>query len=124
MHKDWNHLDHFSVLIIVILSFLGAMFNTKRFCKTNTKCKEYKKTKLFLTALSHIVFDFVSIGTISLIVYIGLVGYGFNELLSVAIAGFLAKEGNTALYQIKLVIADKLGSSALIDELKKEKEVK
>ena len=124
MHKDWNHLDHFSVLIIIILSFLGAMFNTKRFCKTNAKCKEYKKRKVFLIALGHILFDFISIGTISLIVYVGLVGYGLNELLAVAIAGFLAKEGNTALYQIKLVIADKLGSSALMEELKEEKESK
>jgi len=124
VHKDWNHLNHFSVLVIIVLSFLGAMFNTKRFCKTNDKCKEYKKIKVFLTTLGHILFDFISIGTISLIVYIGLVGYGLDELLSVAIAGFLAKEGNTALYQIKLVIADKLGSSALMDELKEEKEGK
>ena len=125
MHKDWNDVNYFSVFIIITLSFLGAMFNTKRYCKINKdKCKEYKKTKLFLTTLGHLIFDFISIGTISLIVYIGLVGYGFNELLAVAIAGFLAKEGNVALYQFKIFVADKFGSDELLNELKKEKEAK
>ncbi len=124
-HKDWNHIDHISVLIVALLSFIGAILNTKRHCKTNKdKCNSYKKTKLFFVVASHIIFDAVSVGAISLIVYLGLVGYGLNEFLSVAIAGFLAKEGNTAIYQFKLLVADKFNSSALMEELKKEKEAK
>ena len=124
-NKDWNNINHISVYIVAILSFIGAILNTKRYCKTNKdKCNSYKKIKLFFVVTSHIIFDAISVGAISLIVYIGLVGYGLNEFLSVAIAGFLAKEGNTAIYQFKLLIADKFNSSALMEELKKEKEIK
>lgn len=125
MYKDWNNVNYISVIIITIVSFFGAIFNTKRYCKINRdKCDEIKKIKKYYLISSHIVFDFISIGIISLIVYIGLIGYGVNELLSVAIASFLAKEGNIALYQFKIFLADKLGSDALIEELKKEKENK
>ena len=124
-HKDWNSINYISVCIVSLLSFIGAILNTKRHCNTNKeKCNSYKKTKLFFVVVSHIVFDAVSVGSISLIVYLGLVGYGLNEFLSVAIAGFLAKEGNTAIYQFKLLVADKFNSSALMEELKKEKEAK
>ena len=123
--KDWNHINYISVGIVALLAFLGAILNTKRYCKTNKeKCDNYKKTKLFFTVVSHVVFDALSVGTISLIVYIGLVGYGLNEFLSVAIAGFLAKEGNTAIYQFKLFLADKFNSTALMEEIKKERDVK
>ncbi len=122
-NKDWNHINYISVYIIAILSFIGAVLNTKRYCNTNKdKCNSYKKIKLFFVVASHIIFDAISVGAISLIAYIGLVGYGLNEFLAVAIAGFLAKEGNTAIYQFKLFLADKLNSQALRDELEKEEE--
>ena len=124
-NKDWNNINHISVYIVSLLSFIGAVLNTKRHCNTNKdKCNSYKKIKLFFVVTSHIIFDAISVGAISLIVYIGLVGYGFNEFLSVAIAGFLAKEGNTAIYQFKLFLADKFNSSALMEELKKERGIK
>ena len=124
-HKDWNSINYFSVMLVAVLSFIGAVFNTKRYCVINKdKCEKHSKKKLFFVVVSHIIFDAISVGSISLIVYIGLVGYGLNELLSVAIAGFLAKEGNVALYQFKIFVADKFGSDELLNELKKEKEAK
>lgn len=123
MHRNWGNLNHFSVFVIVVLSFIGAMFNTKRYCKTNPDIHKKTKAKTLMIIIGHLLFDFVSIGSISLIVYLGLIGYGINDLLAVAISGFLAKEGNTALYQLKIVIADKIGSEALMHELKKDKEV-
>ena len=123
INKDWNDINYLSVFIISILAFLGAVLDTKRYCKTHTNiCEESTKTQNFIKIILHILFDFVSIGAISLVVYIGMIGYGINELLSVAIAGFLATEGNKALYELKLLIADKLNSQALKDELKKQKD--
>ncbi len=124
-HKDWNSINYFSVILVTVLSFIGAVFNTKRYCVINKeKCEKHSKKKLFFVVVSHIIFDAISVGSISLIVYIGLVGYGLNELLAVAISGFLAKEGNVALYQFKIFVADKFGSDELLNELKKEKGAK
>ena len=125
INKNWNDINYLSVIVIVILSFLGAVFNTKRYCKINKdKCEKYSNVERVTNVLEHIIFDFTSISAIALIVYIGMIGYGFNELLSVAVAGFLAKEGNIALYQLKLIIADKLNSQSLKEELEREKENK
>jgi len=124
-HKDWGNVNHISVIIVSFLSFLGAVFNVKRYCLINKeKCDKYSKSRLIFLIISHIVFDAVSVGTISLIVYIGMVGYGFNEFLSVAVAGFLGAEGNSAIYQFKLLVAEKLGANTLLQELQKEKEAK
>lgn len=125
MNKDWNSINYISVIIVSLLSVLGGILNTKKHCVINDeKCKSYGFLKLSVVVISHIIFDAISIGSISLIVYLGLVGYGINDLLSVAIAGFLASEGNKAIYQFKLVLAEKLNSQALMEELKKDKEHK
>ncbi len=125
INKDWSNINYFSVILVAVLSFIGAAFNTKRYCVINKdKCGKHSKKKLFFVVISHIVFDAISVGSISLIVYIGMIGYGFNELISVAVAGFLGAEGNSAIYQFKIFIADKLGSDELLNELKKTKEKK
>ena len=124
-HKDLHNLNYLSVTFITILSFLGAILNTKRKLKINKeKFKNYDKLKLLTFIISNVLFDALSVGSISIITYIGLIGYGMNEYIAVAIAGFLAKEGTTAIYQLKLVIAEKLHSEALMEELKQEKENK
>ena len=124
-HKDLHDLNYLSVTFITILSFLGAILNTKRKLKINKeKFKNYDKLKLLTFIISNVLFDALSVGSISIITYIGLIGYGMNEYIAVAIAGFLAKEGTTAIYQLKLVIAEKLHSEALMEELKQEKENK
>ena len=123
INKDWSDINYISVFIISILAFLGAILDTQRYCKTNVDiCNKNTKAKKIIKVILHILFDFISIGAISLVVYVGMIGYGINELLSVAIAGFLATEGNKALYQFKLLIADKLNSQELKDALKKERD--
>ena len=125
INKSWNSINHLSVAIVIFLAFLGAFLNSKRYCAVNSdKHKQYSKTKRILRILSQILFDAISVGTISLIVYIGLIGYGVNEFLAVSIAGFLAKEGNSAIYHFKLFVAEKLGANSLVEELQKEKEMK
>ena len=122
-HKNLNDLNFISIAFISFLSFLGSVLNTRRKYKINSeKYKKYSKTKLFFFFVSNIIFDALSVGSISIVVYIGLIGYGFNEYVSVAISGFLASEGSAAIYQLKLVIAEKIHSDALLEELKKEKE--
>ena len=124
-HKDLHDLNYLSVTFITILSFLGAILNTKRKLKVNKeKFENYDKLKLLTFIISNVLFDALSVGSISIITYIGLIGYGMNEYIAVAIAGFLAKEGTTAIYQLKLVVAEKLHSEALMEELKQEKENK
>ena len=125
INKNWNDVNYISVFIISILAFLGAALDTKRYCKTYPNiCEKNTKTQKVIEIIIHTLFDFISISAISLIVYIGMIGYGFNELLSVAVAGFLATEGNKALYQLKLLVADRLNSQALKEELEQEKEGK
>ena len=123
INKNWNDVNYISVIFIIVLSIIGSISNVKKFCRTNKdKCGEYSKAAKIWNITLHLLIDSIMIGSLSVIVYLGLIGYGFNELFSVAVSGFLAKEGNTALYEIKLVIADKLNSESLKEKLKKEEE--
>ena len=59
---------------------------------------------------------------ITMLVYIGAIGYGFNELLAVALAGFLGHQGTRSFYLLELIIAEKLGAKKTFDEIKGDKD--
>jgi hypothetical protein len=60
----------------------------------------------------------VSMG-ITMLVYIGALGYGMNELVSVAIAGALGHQGTRAFYIMELILAEKLGAKHNIQSFKR-----
>ena len=61
----------------------------------------------------------VSMG-ITMLVYIGALGYGMNELVSVAVAGALGHQGTRAFYIMELILAEKSGAKQTYKALKDE----
>lgn len=123
INKNWNDINYLSISVIALLAFVGSILHTRKYCRLNKeKCDNYSMLSKTFHVTFHILLDSITVGALSTIVYIGLIGYGFNELLSVAIAGFLATEGNNAIYEAKLIVADKLNSQLLKEHLKEEKE--
>ncbi|MDQ7043995.1 MAG: hypothetical protein Q9M34_10770, partial [Sulfurimonas sp.] len=72
-----------------------------------------KKTAIFFMDMT------VNVG-ITMLVYVGCVGYGFNDLMSVAIAGFMGHQGTRSIYIVELIIIEKLGAKSTFENIKKE----
>jgi len=111
--KHFNDLDTISLFIAFAAGLWGSILS---FIKRNKD--SYTKTRMIIAFL----FDmFTNIG-FTLLTYIGLIGYGTNDLLAVAVASFVGHQGTRAIYLAELAIADKIGSKAMMDEVKKDKE--
>lgn len=110
-YTNFTDVDVTASLIAILAGIWGAILS---FLKRDTSTATFmRKTFLFLMDM------FVNIG-ITMLIYIGCMGYGLNDLLSVAIAGFLGHQGTRSFYLIELIIAEKLGAKATFEEIKKE----
>jgi hypothetical protein len=100
--------------IVFVLGMWGSLLS---FIKRNSDgVKRSIKQKMFM-----FVTDLISTMGLSVITFCGAIGLGLNELLAVGISGFVAHQGTRAIYLIELIIADKLGSNSLKEEIKKGK---
>ena len=106
-----NTIDDVSLIIPLIVGIWGSIL---------AYLKRQRKDYTFLKSLSIFIFDMFTYIGFTLLIYLGLIGYGLNELLSVSIAGFIGHQGARAVYLVELVIADKLGSKSMAEEVKKE----
>jgi len=111
--KHFNDLDNVSLIVAFLAGLWGSILS---FIKRNKE--SYSLLRMVLTFFM----DMLTNMGFTLLTYIGLVGYGINDLLSVAIASFIGHQGTRAVYLAELVIADKIGSKAMMDEVKKGKE--
>jgi len=112
-HKDWNHLNLISLVIVTFFGFWGGFLNFLRRTKTHPEFNW--KQKIF-----HFFVDAVSVSSITIIAYLGLVGYGLNELLSVAISGFIGHQGTRAIYVMEIFLAEKFGGDETVNVIKEE----
>ena len=102
-----QHLKDTPPLIVYLLGIFiiwGGVTNYIR----RTKDNEPLFTKLGLMVLD----IFISGGT-ALIAYTGLIGSGFTQEFSVAVAGVASHFGVRTIYLLELVIAEKINSRAL-----------
>ena len=104
-----------SYLIVLGLGIWGAILNYVKREEDDIDRTTMQKIGIFLL-------DLISSMGLSVVTFLGAVGVGANELIAVAIAGFVAHQGTRAIYLIELVIAEKLGSKLLKDEIQKEKD--
>jgi len=112
-HKNWNDLNTISLFIVTFFGFWGGFLNYLR--RTKTHPEFTWKQKAF-----HLVVDAVSVSSITVIVYLGLIGYGLNELLSVAISGFIGHQGTRAIYVMEIFLAEKFGGDETVNVIKEE----
>lgn len=106
--NSFNEIGIIPAIFAVISGVWGAVLN---FVKRDTSCSSMKKKIAFF------LFDmFVNMG-ITLLIFIGAIGYGLNELTAVAIAGFLGHQGVRSFYVMELIILEKLGAKETLKKL-------
>jgi len=110
--NSFHDMDTTASLIAFIAGLWGAMLNFLK--RDNADHPIIKKILTF-------IFDMVVNIGITMLIYIGCIGYGFNDLLSVAVAGFLGHQGTRSFYIMELLIAEKLGAKQTFNSLKDDK---
>ena len=114
-HSSFTDMDKFATIMALLAGTWGAILSFVRRDKNNMTLT--KKILFFFADM------FVNIG-LTMLTYIGLIGYGFNDLLAVAISGFIGHQGVRSVYLVELIIVEKLGAKATFEEIKKNKEKK
>ena len=118
MYKHFSDIPIVSVIIVTIVGIWGGLMNYNK----RLAVAEIKQQKLSLgKKIVHFFIDITSSAGIALIIYIGLTGYGVNELIATAIAGVFAHQGTRAIYLIELAIAEKLNLESVKEEIKASK---
>jgi len=110
-HKNLNDLNVISLIVVIFFGFWGGFLNYLRRTKTHPNYTWKQKT-------FHFMVDAVSVSSITVIVYLGLIGYGLNELLSVAISGFIGHQGTRAIYVMEIFLAEKFGGDETVNVIK------
>ncbi len=112
-HNNFSDMDLLSTLIATLAGVWGAIISFSR--RDIKEFKMLKKITLFFMDM------FVNIG-LTLLVYLGMVGYGINDLLAVAVSGFMGHQGTRSFYLVELIITEKLGAKKTYDTIKAEEE--
>lgn len=113
--NDFKDLNMISILIVILAGVWGAAISFLK--RENQHESIYKKIVFFFVDM------FINIG-LTLLTYIGLIGYGVNELLAVAISGFAGHLGTRSFYIGELIIAEKLGAKQTFAEIVKNRKEK
>jgi len=112
-YKNFNDIPLLTQIIVFLTGLWGAVMNF-------AKRTEIDKNMPLSKKITYFFIDLVSSGGIAIIIFLGAVGYGFNELLAVFFSGIFAHQGTRAIYLIELFIAEKLHSKKLEEEIKKD----
>ena len=110
-HNNFNDIDLFSTLIAALAGIWGAVISFYR--RDVRKFKIGRKIAMFFMDM------IVNVG-LTLLVFLGLVGYGINDLLAVAVGGFVGHQGTRSFYLIELIITEKLGAKSTHNDIKEE----
>lgn len=109
--SSFQDMNAGATLIAIIAGIWGSVLN---FIKRDTKHHNtLRKISIFIMDM------FVNIG-ITMLVYIGAIGYGLNELIAVAIAGFMGHQGTRSFHLIELMVAEKVGAKETFKTLENE----
>ena len=98
-YNNFNEIPFFTQIAVALAGVWGAFINWN---------KREKRGKTFCSKLLIFVVDLISTTGISILTFLALSGYGFNELFSVAVAGYMAHYGTHAFYVVEVIITEKL----------------
>jgi hypothetical protein len=116
--QQYEHLQDIptiSTIVVIALGIWGAILNYNIRNKLKPNSSLYRKLIVFFT-------DLLASSGFALLTFYGLLGYGVNETLSVAIAGIASYQGTNLVYFVDLYIATKLGEKEIIEAVKEEKD--
>jgi len=108
----YNNLSDIPILTaisVVTIGLLGAWSNYLR--------RDLKRLSL-IQKIYVFIMDTLTASTIAIITFLVCSGYGFNEVLSVGIAGAVAHQGIRAVYILELLLLEKIGAENTYQELK------
>ncbi len=111
--NNFSDMDHTASVIAIMAGMWGAILN---FVKRDKREHSLTKTVLYF------IFDMIVNIGITMLIYIGCIGYGLNDLLSVAIAGFLGHQGTRSFYIMELILTEKIGAKRTFEKLSEDKE--
>jgi len=110
-HNNFNDISVTATMVAVISALWGAILN---FAKRDVSKKSaFRKVLIFIS-------DFMISSGFTMLTYLGLVGYGINDLMAVSLAGFVGHLGIRSSHLIELVIAEKVGAKKTFDYIKEE----
>jgi hypothetical protein len=111
-NNGFENMDIVSMAVAFFAGLWGAFFS---FIRRDKEGKSIgNKVGVFIVDM------IINVG-ITMLAYIGLVGYGINELLSVAISGFVGHQGTRTFYLAELIIAEKFGAKKTFEKIVEEK---
>ena len=113
MQKHINDVNTLATFIALMAGTWGAILNYSQ-RDTNEHSIIKKISMLFMDMI-------INVG-ITMLVYLGLIGYGIGDLVAVAISGFVGHQGTRSFYLIELIIAEKLGAKKTYEILQAERE--
>jgi hypothetical protein len=116
--QQYEHLKDIpivSTIVVIVLGVWGAILNYNIRSKLKPNCPLYRKLIVFFT-------DLLASSGFALLTFYGLLGYGVNENISIAIAGVASYQGTSLVYYVDLYIATKLGEKEIIEAVKEEKD--
>jgi len=111
MPNNFTEIDKIATIIAMGAGIWGAVLS---FFRRDTKrATKLQKVGFFLMDM------FVNVG-ITMLIYLGLIGYGVNDLIAVAVSGFGGHQGVRSIYLIELIIAEKLGAQATFKAIQED----
>ncbi len=112
MIEKFSDIDKVATMIALLAGLWGTILNFSRRHTDNFSMK--KKILMFFMDM------FVNIG-ITMLIYLGFIGYGINELLAVAVSGFAGHQGVRSFYLMELIITEKIGAKDTFDQIKEDR---
>jgi len=98
MYNNFNEIPILTQIVVFAAGVWGAVINW---------VDRKKRGKTVMHKAGFFAFDVFATVGISIMVFLTLSGYGFNELFSVGCASFMAHYGTRSFYLIEVIIADK-----------------
>jgi len=114
-YEQMNDIPIMLYIIVFGLGMWGAILNY-------FKREDDKVSRTKLQKLGIFILDLVSSMGLSVITFLSLLGLGMNDIIAVAFSGWVAHQGTRAIYLVELIIAEKLGSKVMKDEVLKYNE--
>jgi len=110
-HDNFNDISFTATMVAVASALWGTIIN---FSKRDVSSKTaLRKILIFVS-------DFMISSGFTMLTYLGLCGYGVNDLLAVSLAGFVGHLGIRSSHLVELVIAEKVGAKDTFNYIKEE----
>jgi hypothetical protein len=111
MYNELKDIPPLTQIVVIILGVWGAIMN---FTQRKLICNSIARR------MGVFVIDIVASAGITMISFLSLTGYGFNEVLAVGVSGLFGHMGTRFISLAILVVLEKLGANKTYEYLKGE----